>query len=479
MAQDTLYQKIPKVDRLLDDAAVAQMIDLYGRDIVLQAIHQQLDKLREDIGKGLDAAAFDEAVQMLPEMIELTAASFCTPNMTRTINATGVILHTNLGRAPLSSKHMQQVMAIASGYSNLEYDLESACRGERYAHFEDLLCRVTGGEAAMAVNNNAAAVLLVLSALASGGEVIVSRGELIEIGGKFRIPDVMSQSGTKLMEIGTTNKTHPEDYLNALTENTKMILKVHTSNYQIIGFTEAVSGPKIAEMTKAYGVPFVEDLGSGVLIDLEKYGLPHEPTVQEVLAQGADLVCFSGDKLLGGPQAGLIVGKKELIGQIKKHPLTRALRIDKMTAAALEVVLMEYLSEEKAVQNIPVLQMLTKPVEALKKEAQSFVRQLRRAKLPAECKVCACQSQVGGGSMPMQTLESAGVAIKPQLISAQEFERRLRGLPVPVVARISEDAVVFDMRTMQNMQSIVTSQLKELGVLEEKCVYVKDCQVKK
>ncbi len=479
MAQDTLYRKIPKVDRLLDDAAVAQMIDLYGRDIVLQAIHQQLDKLRADIGKGLDEAAFDEAVQMLPEMIELTAASFRTPNMTRTINATGVILHTNLGRAPLSSKHMQQVIAIAAGYSNLEYDLKSACRGERYAHFEDLLCRVTGGEAAMAVNNNAAAVLLVLSALASGGEVIVSRGELIEIGGKFRIPDVMSQSGAQLVEIGTTNKTHPEDYLNALTENTKMIMKVHTSNYQIVGFTEAVSGQKIAEMAKVHGVPFVEDLGSGVLIDLEKYGLPHEPTVQEVLAQGADLVSFSGDKLLGGPQAGLIVGKKELIEQIKKHPLTRALRIDKMTAAALEVVLMEYLSEEKAVQNIPVLQMLTKPVEALKKEAQSFARQLRRAKLPAECKVCACQSQVGGGSMPMQTLESAGVAIKPQLISAQEFERRLRGLPVPVVARISEDALVFDMRTMQNMQSIVTSQLKELGVLEEKCVYVKDCQVKK
>lgn len=479
MAQDTLYRKIPKVDRLLDDAAVAQMIDLYGRDIVLQAIHQQLDKLRADIGKGLDEAAFDEAVQMLPEMIELTAASFRTPNMTRTINATGVILHTNLGRAPLSSKHMQQVTAIAAGYSNLEYDLKSACRGERYAHFEDLLCRVTGGEAAMAVNNNAAAVLLVLSALASGGEVIVSRGELIEIGGKFRIPDVMSQSGAQLVEIGTTNKTHPEDYLNALTENTKMIMKVHTSNYQIVGFTEAVSGQKIAEMAKVHGVSFVEDLGSGVLIDLEKYGLPHEPTVQEVLAQGADLVSFSGDKLLGGPQAGLIVGKKELIEQIKKHPLTRALRIDKMTAAALEVVLMEYLSEEKAVQNIPVLQMLTKPVEALKKEAQSFARQLRRAKLPAECKVCACQSQVGGGSMPMQTLESAGVAIKPQLISAQEFERRLRGLPVPVVARISEDAIVFDMRTMQNMQSIVTSQLKELGVLEEKCVYVKDCQVKK
>ena len=477
--QDTLYRKIPKVDRLLDDAAVTQMIDLYGRDIVLQAIHQQLDKLRSDIGKGLDEAAFDEAVQRLPEMIELTAASFCTPNMTSTINATGVILHTNLGRAPLSSKHMQQVTAIASGYSNLEYDLENACRGERYAHFEDLLCRVTGGEAAMAVNNNAAAVLLILSALASGGEVIVSRGELIEIGGKFRIPDVMSQSGAQLVEIGTTNKTHPEDYLNALTENTKMIMKVHTSNYQIIGFTEAVSGQKIAEMAKAHGVPFVEDLGSGVLIDLEKYGLLHEPTVQEILAQGADLVCFSGDKLLGGPQAGLIVGKKELIEQIKKHPLTRALRIDKMTAAALEVVLMEYLSEEKAVQNIPVLQMLTKPMEELKKDAQRFCRQLRRAKLPAECKVCACQSQVGGGSMPMQTLESAGVAINPQLISVQEFERRLRGLPVPVVARISEGAVVFDVRTMQNMQSIVTSQIKELGVLEENCVYVKDCQVKK
>ena len=479
MAQEMLYRKIPKVDRLLENAAVAGMIDLYGRETVMQAIHQRLDALRADIEKGIDEATFDEAVRALPEMIELTAASFCTPKMKMTINATGVILHTNLGRAPLSSKHMQQVTAIASGYSNLEYDLEHACRGERYAHFEDLLCRVTGGEAAMAVNNNAAAVLLVLRALAAGGEVIVSRGELIEIGGKFRIPDVMAQSGAQLVEIGTTNKTHPEDYTEAITENTQMILKVHTSNYQIVGFTESVSGKEIAAMAQAHGVSFVEDLGSGVLINLEKYGLPHEPTVQEVLAQGADLVCFSGDKLLGGPQAGLVVGKKELIEKIKKHPLTRALRIDKMTAAALEVVLMEYLSEEKAVQNIPVLQMLTKPVEALKKEAQRFFRQLKRAKLPAECAVCTCQSQVGGGSMPMQALESMGVAIKPQLISVQEFERRLRGLPVPVVARISEDAVVFDMRTMQNMQSIVTSQLKELGVLEEKCVYVKDCQVKK
>ena len=463
MAQDTLYRKIPKVDRLLDDAAVAQMIDLYGRDIVLQAIHQQLDKLREDIGKGLDAAALDEAVQMLPEMIELTAASFCTPNMTRTINATGVILHTNLGRAPLSSKHMQQVMAIASGYSNLEYDLESACRGERYAHFEDLLCRVTGGEAAMAVNNNAASVMLILSSLAKGGEVVVSRGELVEIGGKFRIPDVMEQSGASLVEVGTTNKTHYDDYENAITEETKALLKVHTSNYRIVGFTEHVEIDELIPLAKEHDIPVIEDLGSGVLIDLAKYGLTHEPTVQESIAKGADVVCFSGDKLLGGPQAGIIIGKKKYIDMMKKNQLTRALRIDKFTAATLEVVLMEYLSEEKAIENIPVLRMITASLDEVSRKAKNLARILRRGELEAKIQIVPCESQIGGGSLPLERIPSHAVAIQPTRISVPELEERMRHLPVPVIPRTVNDMILLDVRTIEERQfKVVASQLKSL-----------------
>ena len=271
-----------------------------------------------------------QQIALLNENIAKAVSAMHTPNMKKVINGTGTILHTNLGRAPISFGHMMRAAEIVSGYSNLEYNLEAGRRGERYSHFEKLLCKLTGAEAAMAVNNNASSVLLILSSLAKGGEVIVSRGELIEIGGKFRIPDVMEQSGANLVEVGTTNKTHYEDYEEAITEETKALLKVHTSNYRIVGFTESVGIDELVPIAKEHGIPVVEDLGSGVLINLEKYGLMHEPTVQESIAHGADVVCFSGDKLLGGPQAGIIIGKKKYIDMMKKNQLTRALRIDKI-----------------------------------------------------------------------------------------------------------------------------------------------------
>ena len=409
-----------------------------------------------------------EQIDLLIPHIEMTVSAMHTPNMRMVVNGTGTILHTNLGRAPISPEHMNRIAAIASGYSNLEYNLEAGRRGERYSHFEQLLCKLTGAEAAMAVNNNAASVMLILSSLAKGGEVVVSRGELVEIGGKFRIPDVMEQSGATLVEVGTTNKTHYDDYQNAITEETRALLKVHTSNYRIVGFTETVGIDELIGLAREHNLPIIEDLGSGVLIDLEKYGLTHEPTVQESIAKGADVVCFSGDKLLGGPQAGIIIGKKKYIDQMKKNQLTRALRIDKFTAAALEMVLLEYQSEEKAVRNIPVLRMITEAKEEIDKKAKSLARMLRRAGLPAKVQVVPCESQIGGGSLPLERIPSMAVAIRPEKISVPELEERMRHLPVPVIPRTVNDTILLDVRTIeQRFFKIITDQLKELDVLEE------------
>ena len=371
MNKNNLYRSIPKVDVLLEDSDVQAMIEMYSRDTVMEAIHIEMDKLRAFIGKSESEEAAMAQIEMLKSHIEMTVAAMHTPNMKMVINGTGTVLHTNLGRAPIGQKHMERVAALATGYSNLEYNLEAGKRGERYSHFEKLLCKITGAEAAMAVNNNAAAVMLILSSLAKGGEVVVSRGELVEIGGKFRIPDVMEQSGAALVEVGTTNKTHYSDYEEAITEETKALLKVHTSNYRIVGFTDTVGIDELIPLAKEHDLPVIEDLGSGVLIDLSKYGITYEPTVQDSIRKGADVVCFSGDKLLGGPQAGIIIGKKRYIDMMKKNQLTRALRIDKFTAATLELVLQEYLSEEKAIQNIPVLRMITKPLEEITKDARS------------------------------------------------------------------------------------------------------------
>ena len=471
MNKNMLYRSIPKVDVLLEQETIQQMIDFYGRESVMKAIRTELERLRTYIAECEDEEEAKAQIEMLESHIEMSVAAMHTPNMRPVLNGTGTILHTNLGRAPIGRKHMERIYALATGYSNLEYNLEEGKRGERYSHFEKLLCKITGAEAAMAVNNNAAAVMLVLNSLAKGGEVIVSRGELVEIGGKFRIPDVMEQSGASLVEIGTTNKTHYEDYRQAITEETKALLKVHTSNYRIIGFTESVGIDELIPLAKEYDLPVIEDLGSGVLVDLSKYGLSYEPTVQDSIAKGADVVCFSGDKLLGGPQAGIIIGKKKYIDMMKKNQLTRALRIDKFTAAALELVLMEYLSEEHAIRNIPVLRMITKPFEEIKKDAGSLARMLKRAHLSAQIEVVPCESQIGGGSLPLERIPSMAVAIWPEKIHVSELEERLRHLPVPMVVRIVNNTVLMDVRTLsREYYRLFADQLKELDVLEEKCL---------
>ena len=448
MDKNLLYRSIPKVDVLLENEAIVAGIEYYGRDIVMEAIRVETEALRTFIGNCGSEEKAKGQIANLVEQILLRAEKMLAPNMKKIVNATGTVLHTNLGRAPISKKHMEHIAEIATGYSNLEYDLEAGKRGERYAHFEELLCKITGAEAAMAVNNNAAAVMLILSSLGKGGEVVVSRGELVEIGGKFRIPDVMEQSGATLVEVGTTNKTHYADYENAITENTAALLKVHTSNYRIVGFTETVGIDKLVELSEKHEIPIIEDLGSGVLLDLGKYGITYEPTVQDSIKAGADVVSFSGDKLLGGPQAGIIVGKKKYIDKMKKNQLTRALRIDKFTAATLEVVLKEYLSEARAIANIPVLQMITKSKEDLLKEARKLKRYLTALKLDAELAIENCESQIGGGSLPLERLASYAVTIKPNKITTAELENRMRFLSVPIIPRVQDDKVYLDVRTL-------------------------------
>ena len=463
MNKNVLYRSIPKVDILLGEKQIQDMIERYSRETVMEAIHGEMEKLRAYIGRCEEEEKAKAQIDALTDNICIAVEAMHTPNMRTVINGTGTILHTNLGRAPISPEHMRHIAEIATGYSNLEYNLEAGKRVERYSHFEKLLCKITGAEAAMAVNNNAASVMLILSSLAKGGEVVVSRGELVEIGGKFRIPDVMEQSGASLVEVGTTNKTHYDDYENAITEETKALLKVHTSNYRIVGFTEHVEIDELIPLAKEHDIPVIEDLGSGVLIDLAKYGLTHEPTVQESIAKGADVVCFSGDKLLGGPQAGIIIGKKKYIDMMKKNQLTRALRIDKFTAATLEVVLMEYLSEEKAIENIPVLRMITASLDEVSRKAKNLARILRRGELEAKIQIVPCESQIGGGSLPLERIPSQAVAIQPTRISVPELEKRMRHLPVPVIPITVNDMILLDVRTIEERQfKVVASQLKSL-----------------
>lgn len=463
MNKNVYYRKIPKVDILLEDERIRQMIETYSKDTVMESIHIETDRLRTFIGTCEDEKEIEERIGGLTDEIGRTVKAMHTPNMRPVINGTGTILHTNLGRAPISPEHIKRIAEVACGYSNLEYNLEAGRRGERYSHFEKLLCKLTGAEAAMAVNNNASSVMLILSSLAKGGEVVVSRGELVEIGGKFRIPDVMEQSGAVLVEVGTTNKTHYDDYKNAITEETKALLKVHTSNYRIVGFTESVEIDELITLAKEHDLPIIEDLGSGVLVDLAKYGLTHEPMVQESIAKGADVVCFSGDKLLGGPQAGIIVGKKKYIDQMKKNQLTRALRIDKFTAAALELVLKEYLSEETAIRNVPVLRMITKPLEEIEKEAKSLVRMLRRSGFSGHFQVVPCESQIGGGSLPLERIPSFAAAVRPEKISVPKLEEKMRHLEIPIIPRTANDMILLDVRTIDRQQfKVIADQFRSM-----------------
>ena len=450
MNKNLLYRSIPKVDVLLEREDIRKQIDRYGRETVMEAIREEMDALRAIIGICEEEETAKEQISSLPQNIQKHVERLHTPNMKMVINGTGTVLHTNLGRAPISQEHVARLADLVSGYSNLEYNLEAGKRGERYSHFEKLLCKLTGAEAAMAVNNNAAAVMLILSSMAKGGEVVVSRGELVEIGGKFRIPDVMEQSGASLVEVGTTNKTHYSDYEEAITEETKALLKVHTRNYRIVGFTETVTIDELIPIAKEHDLPIIEDLGSGVLIDLSKYGLTYEPTVQDSIRKGADVVCFSGDKLLGGPQAGIIIGKKKYIDQMKKNQLTRALRIDKFTAAALELVLQEYLSEEKAIRNIPVLRMITEPKEEVEHRAKSLRRILKNEGLAAEIGLEECESQIGGGSLPLERIPSMAVTIRPEKISVPKLEEEMRHLTMPIIPRTANDTIYLDVRTIES-----------------------------
>ncbi len=449
MNKNQYFRNIPKVDILMENDEIKKLSEKYNREFVLQSVRKVTDDLREFISVSDCEEEIKNKIDSIILDIGRDLKKFTSHNMKRVINGTGTILHTNLGRAVISEEAADTVKKLVTGYSNLEYDLESGQRGSRYSHFEDIITKITGAESAMAVNNNAAAVLLILSTFADSKEVIVSRGELVEIGGSFRVPDVMAQSGGKLVEVGTTNKTHLFDYENAITENTAALLKVHTSNYKIVGFTESVSISELSELGKKYDLPVIEDIGSGVLVDLSKYGLTYEPTVQESISSGADLVCFSGDKLLGGPQAGIIVGKKALIDKIKKHPLTRALRIDKFTAVALECVFHEYIDEEKAVKNVPVMRMINKSINEISDEAYSLYNKLNAA-VGHLCEIYVedCESQIGGGSLPTERLKSKCISIKPRKMSTSAFEKHLRYADTPIIGRIVNDKFLLDLRTV-------------------------------
>ncbi|HSW64283.1 MAG TPA: L-seryl-tRNA(Sec) selenium transferase [Dissulfurispiraceae bacterium] len=447
MEHQKLLTALPSVDEVLKSAEGTGWLGRYPRRYVLQGIRDALHRERDRIRTG---ERFSSDPQTLVAEMEDRIHKLCSYSLQPAINATGVVVHTNLGRSVLSGAVLRHVTEIAAGYSNLEYDLEHGRRGKRYGHVQRLLNDITGAEASLIVNNNAAAVFVCLLALAKGREVIVSRGELVEIGGSFRIPDVMSSSGATLREVGTTNKTHAYDYENAINENTALLMKVHQSNFRMVGFTETPSIERLAALGKRHNVPVMFDLGSGSLIDMKPYGIYIEPTVQEILKAGADLVTFSGDKLLGGPQGGVIVGKKELIDIIAKNQLMRAVRVDKMTLAAFEATLHLYLDEERAKKEIPTLRMLFMKPQEIKKRAQKIVSRLKKAVSAgaADIRIVQDASQSGGGALSEIMLETFAVAVRPAGMTVNAFEAKLRKQKPPIVARIKDDAVVLDARTI-------------------------------
>ncbi len=435
-------RKLPSVDRLLGEEAVEELITTYGHRQTVNALRETLDAVRDEVRAGADVPGIGTLVSRAGAHLEELLA----PTLRPVINATGVIIHTNMGRAPLSSATRAAMEAVSRGYSTLEYDLQAGRRGHRTIHAEKLLRELTGAEAALVVNNNAGAVLLALTGLAQGRGVVISRGQLVEIGGGFRVPDVMAQSGARLIEVGTTNRTHLRDYAKALDEHedAALILQAHHSNFRIVGFT---TEPTLAELValerEHHKVPVMHDLGSGALLDTAQFGLMHEPTVQESVAAGAAVVCFSGDKLLGGPQAGIIVGQAEYVEPLKRHPLTRALRADKLCLAGLQATLLHYLRDE-ATEQIPVWRMMAMPLAEVGQRARRWRRTLSRDGIAGE--VVDGQSTVGGGSLPGETLPTRMVALP--VTHPDELAAALRASDPPVVARIEEDRLVLDPRTV-------------------------------
>lgn len=451
LAKKDFLRFIPSVNELLSQAPIQELLKAFPRRLVLTTIREEVENYRQEIlTNGQESFVSKETnARMLVQRITDQVQKNAHFTLRKVINATGIIIHTNLGRAPLSSKVLEHLCSIAEGYCNLEYDLEKGERGSRYQHVDKILQELSGAESAIVVNNNAAAVLVALTTLAKSREVVISRGELIEIGGSFRLPDIMRQSGCILKEVGTTNRTKISDYEQAISEETALLLSAHTSNYRILGFTEQVPLKELVELGHLHNLPVMKDLGSGNFVDLSQFGMEDEPTVPRTLESGVDVVTFSGDKLLGGPQAGIILGKGKYLDQIKRNPLLRAIRVDKFTVAALEVTLREYLDVDKAIQSIPVLRMLTCPREEIKKRAATLFRGVRKRCLDSyEISMEDDYSQAGGGSLPLQQIPTRVITLIPRSFSVAELDTRLRKFQPPIVARVSQERLIIDLRTV-------------------------------
>ena len=449
-------RELPAVDRLLKEPVIAELLERLPRRLVLAALQETLQGYRQRICDGKSGGASGMGLDLSPAGLAREAAVLAqdqaASSLRPVINATGIVLHTNLGRAPLAAAAARAVAEIAERYCNLEIDLAEGVRGSRQAHLEQLLCRLTGAEAAVVVNNNAAAVFLMLNSCAAGREVIVSRGQLVEIGGSFRLPEVMAASGARLIEVGTTNKSYPRDYEAAITGDTAALLKVHTSNYHLIGFTASVDAAEIADLAHAHGLLALEDLGSGVLIDITGHGLPREPRVQESIVSGMDLVAFSGDKMLGGPQAGIIVGRRELIEKIRTNQLARVLRVGKFTVAALEATLRLYLDEAKALREIPIWRVLTAPLSRLQERAEALANRLKAIIDDRAVELLKGSSRVGGGALPTAELPTVLISIQVPHANSSELAGLLRCGSPPVIVRLQQDRLLLDPRTVEPEQ---------------------------
>ena len=467
--RQAFLKMLPGVDRILEIAGTKPTFQDIPKSVLVRCVRLVIEDLRIIIlDDKMEIKEEDLSEATILEKVKACALNAMTPNLLRVINATGVVVHTNLGRSILAAEAVENLSLIAGNYSNLEFDLSKGARGSRYSAVEEILCEISGAQAAMVVNNNAGAVLLCLETLSKGKKVIVSRGELIEIGGSFRIPDVMAKSGGILKEVGTTNRTHLKDYEEAIESDTGLLLKVHKSNYSVVGFIAEVPFKDIVEIGQKYHIPVMEDLGSGTFIDFSQYGLLKEPTVQESVATGADVVTFSGDKLLGGPQAGIIVGKKDILDRIKQNPLTRALRIDKLTLAALESTLRLYMDKDKAIAAIPTLRMLTLPYDDIAKQAArlgNMLENINDARL--SIKLVDLSSRAGGGALPLLDLPSKCVGVKVEGMSVNAVERYMRNNMTPIIGRIEDDLFIIDLRTIQEdelqfIESAFSGMLEDL-----------------
>ena len=454
-----LLSQIPAINKILLLDEIKELMNTYTEVAIKSATKQYIEEIKQAIlnEELSEVPSLSKIVGEVARIVEKEDKN----SLRRVINATGTILHTNLGRSLLSEKIKENIESVAFNYSNLEFDIDNKKRGSRYVHLIDIIKKLTGAEDVLVVNNNAAAVLLTLNTLVKDQEIIVSRGELVEIGGAFRIPEIIKLSGGVPVEVGTTNKTHLKDYENAITEETGALLKVHTSNYKILGFTESVSNEEISYLARENELVSINDLGSGQFVDFSKFGLPYEPTVKEILDSGIDIVTFSGDKLLGGPQAGIIVGKKKYIEKMKKNQLTRALRVDKMTLASLEATLKLYLDEKEALEHIPTLHMISLSKERLFGKAD--VLKIKLSNLDFDIRIEEDKAEVGGGSYPASYLESVAVKLTHRKLHATEIERRLLEVEIPIITRIKDNSIILDMRTLRTREfDIVKAALEEV-----------------